>query len=88
MTEMSEEAGSIRMTCSEGSSLGTKVSFVCLVSCCFFVTVDKLLVDVCAATDILEAAFILAASGGDLTLSVVPLPLAGWYLGMGNLRFL
>lgn len=91
VTDMSEEAGSIRITCSEGSSLGTRNSFVRLDSCCFFF---MLLLDAphptdlfCAVTATLEATFTLSASGADLTFSVVPLLLIGWYLGMGNLRF-
>lgn len=90
MTDMSEEAGSIRITCSEGSSLGTRNSFVRLDSCCFFfitVNVPHPTDLVCAVTATLEATFTLAASGADLTFSVVPLLLIGWYLGMGNLRF-
>lgn len=90
MTEMSEEDGSIRITLSEGSSLGTRASFVCLDSCCFlFIAVDDPHTTdlVCAVTATLEAVFTLAATSGDLTLSVVPLFLTGWYLGIGNLRF-
>jgi len=87
VTEISEEAGSIRITCSEGSSLGTTISFVC--SCCFiFITVGPQEADMdCAEVATLGTDFALAASGGDLTLSVVPLLLIGWYLGMGNFGF-
>ena len=41
----------------------------------------------CAEVATLGTDFALAASGGDLTLSVVPLLLIGWYLGMGNFGF-
>lgn len=89
MTEMSVEDGSIRITLSEGSSLGTRASTVCLVSCFFFIAVgDPHTTDLdCAVIATLEAVFNLAATSGDLILSVVPLFLTGWYLGIGNLRF-
>lgn len=88
MTEMSEELGSIRITCSEGSSLGTRVSVVCLDSSFFIIAGDTPLTTnlVCDVTAF-EAVFILAAGGGDFTLSVIALLLIGWYLGMGSLRF-
>lgn len=90
MTEMSEEDGSIRITFSEGSSLHTLAFFVYLDSCCFFLkVVDDVhtTVLVCPFPATLEVDFNTEAGSGDLTLSVAPLLLTGWYLGIGNLRF-
>lgn len=80
MTEMSEEAVSIRITCSETSSLGSRGGVMSFDSCCFFfVNVDSppnTDLD-CAVTETMEGVFILASSDGDLTLSVIPLFLTG-----------